>query len=120
MNYRISFFASLILIFSCKQNDKVNTQEFKWPENVKPPIAEKKAKELTAHGDTRIDNYYWMADYFKKGPDSTKAVEYLKEENAYLDTMMSATKEFKQKLFDEMKKRIKEKDESVPYKDNGY
>jgi len=120
MNYRISFFASLILIFSCKQNDKVNTQEFKWPENVKPPIAEKKAKELTAHGDTRIDNYYWMADYFKKGPDSTKAVEYLKEENAYLDTMMSGTKEFKQKLFDEMKKRIKEKDESVPYKDNGY
>jgi hypothetical protein len=30
------------------------------------------------HGDTVIDNYYWMIDYFKKGPDSTKVVELFK------------------------------------------
>ncbi|TAL40554.1 MAG: S9 family peptidase [Chitinophagaceae bacterium] len=61
-----------------------------------------------------------MNDYFKKGPDSTKVVDYLKAENAYLDTMLSGSKQFREDLFKEMKGRIKEKDESVPYKDNGY
>jgi oligopeptidase B len=93
---------------------------FKWPENVQPPDAVKKPKELVAHGDTRMDEYYWMNDYFKKGPDSTNVVDYLKAENAYLDTMMSGTKALQQKLFDEMKARIKEKDESVPAFYNGY
>ncbi len=120
MNTRFLLIISSILFFSCKQNDAVKQEVYKWPENIKPPVAEKKPKELTEHGDTRIDNYFWMSDYFKQGPDSTKAVDYLKAENAYLDTMMAGTKEFQKKLFEEMKGRIKEKDESVPYKDNGY
>jgi oligopeptidase B len=61
-----------------------------------------------------------MIDFFKKGPDSTKVVDYLKAENSYLDTMMSGTKKLQEKLFSEMKKRIKEKDESVPVFKNGY
>lgn len=93
---------------------------FKWPQGVTAPDAEKKPKELIAHGDTRQDEYYWMNDYFKKGPDSTRVVDYLKAENAYLDTMMSGTKEFQKNLFAEMKGRIKEKDESVPVLNNGY
>lgn len=120
MNTRVIFILCTTLFFSCKQNDSVKLEAYKWPENIKPPVAEKKAHELTAHGDTRIDNYYWMNDYFKRGPDSTKAVNYLKAENEYCDTMMSGTKDLQKKLFDEMKGRIKEKDESVPYKDNGY
>ena len=75
---------------------------------------------LIVHGDVRIDNYYWMNDYFKKGPDSTRAVDFLKAENEYTDTMMSGLKKFREALFTELKGRIKEKDESVPYKDNGY
>lgn len=105
---------------SCKNNDTVKKEPVKWPEGVAAPVAEKKNKELTAHGDTRIDEYYWMNDYFKKGPDSTKVVDYLKAENAYLDTMMSGTKKFQEELFAEMKGRIKEKDESVPVLNNGY
>ena len=58
--------------------------------------------------------------FSKKGPDSTKVVEYLKAENAYLDTMLSGAKKMREDLFAELKARIKEKDESVPYKDNGY
>ena len=61
-----------------------------------------------------------MNDYFKKGPGSTKVVEYLKAENEYLDSMLSGSKKLREDLFAEMKARIKEKDESVPYKDNGY
>lgn len=97
-----------------------NNTAYKWPDNINAPVAEKKPKELIAHGDTRIDNYYWMNDFFKKGPDSTKVVDYLTAENTYYDTMMAGTKVFQEKLYTEMKARIKEKDESVPVFKNGY
>jgi len=92
----------------------------KWPEGVAAPVAEKKDTVLTAHGDSRTDEYYWMNDYFKKGPDSTRVVDYLTAENKYYDTMMAGTKAFQEKLYTEMKARIKEKDESVPVFKNGY
>ncbi|MCX8019880.1 MAG: oligopeptidase B, partial [Chitinophagaceae bacterium] len=95
-------------------------QPYRWPENITPPVAEKKPMELKAHGDVRIDEYYWMNDYFKKGPDSSKVLDYLNAENEYLEKMMSGLKNFREKLYEEMKARIKEKDESVPYYYNGY
>lgn len=94
-------------------------ETYKWPD-VEAPVAEIKPKQRILHGDTVTDNYYWMIDYFKKGPNSTKIVDYLKAENAYLDTMMSGTKNLQADLFKEMKGRIKEKDESVPVFKNGY
>ena len=108
-----------LLALSCK-NNQVKKEPVKWPEGIATPVAEKKDTVLTAHGDSRTDEYYWMNDYFKKGPDSTKVVDYLKAENAYLDTMMAGTKKFQENLFSEMKGRIKEKDESVPLFKNGY
>ncbi len=114
-----------VIIASCnnqtKNNETVMTKtEYKWPESVKAPTAEKIAHELTAFGDTRIDNYYWMNAYFKRTADSTKVVDYLNAENAYYDTMMSGTKVLQDNLYTEMKGRIKEKDESVPTFKNGY
>lgn len=109
-----------IILVSCKNSDKVNKEPYQWPEGMTAPVAERKDTSLVAHGDTRIDEYYWMNDYFKKGPDSTKVVDYLKAENAYVDSMMSGTKKFQEDLFAEMKGRIKEKDESVPVFKNGY
>ena len=88
--------------------------------NAIPPIADKKEHVRTIHGDKVVDNYYWMYDYFGKGPDSTKVVNYLKDENAYLDAVMGNTKTFQSDLYSEMKARIKEKDENVPYYKNGY
>ena len=99
--------------------DTANTPH-KWPENVKPPKAETQSHIRVVNGDSVVDNYYWMIDYFKKGKDSTKVVDYLVAENKYLDTMMSSTKTMQEDLFKEMKARIKEKDESVPVFDNGY
>jgi len=112
--------ATLIILISCNNSKTVEKETYQWPEGAAAPVADKKNKELTAHGDTRIDEYYWMNDFFKKGPDSTKVVDYLKAENAYMDTMMSGTKKFQEELFAEMKERIKEKDESVPVFKNGY
>ncbi|MBM3415576.1 MAG: S9 family peptidase [Bacteroidetes bacterium] len=111
---------ALVILSACKNSTTVDKETYKWPEGVMPPVAEKMNKELVANGDKRIDEYYWMNDYFKKGPDSTKVVDYLKAENAYLDSMMAGTKKFQEDLFNEMKARIKEQDESVPALKNGY
>lgn len=93
---------------------------------LKPPVAEKIAKELTIHGDTRTDNYYWMrlSDEQKnaENPDEQtgKVLEYLEAERDYAKQIMAHTDEFQQTLFDEIVGRIKKDDESVPYKENGY
>ncbi|MBO9203003.1 MULTISPECIES: S9 family peptidase [Niastella] len=101
-------------IAACNQSSST-MNEYKWPADVKPPIAGKEPKEFIAHGDKRIDEYYWLNQR-----EDQKVLDYLKAENTYLDTMMSGTSNLREKLYTEMKSRIKEKDESVPYKDNGY
>lgn len=90
-----------------------------WPA-VNPPDAEKKNHLRDIHGEQVNDPYYWMNAYFKKTADSTQIIQYLEEENRYVDQMMADTRNFQQVLFDEMKSRIKEKDESVPIFKNGY
>jgi oligopeptidase B len=103
---------------ACNKAEK-EMSNYKWPKAT-PPVAAMKPMPRALHGDTVIDNYYWMIDYFKKGPDSNKVVEYLTAENNYVDTMMSGRKAFQEQLFKELKGRIKEKDESVPALKNGY
>ena len=99
----------LVLIFSCKNKTNMT------PTDMQPPDAEKKPKELTIHGDTRIDNYYWLNQ--RDNPD---VIEYLKAENEYTEAVLKPTEDLQKKLFEEMKGRIKEDDSSVPYKKNGY
>ena len=94
--------------------------------DIKKPIAEKIAEKLIAHNHTRIDNYAWMrlSDEQKialEKDDQTKKVEaYLHEENDYFHKVTSNTNDFQEFLFEEMKGRKKEDDESVPYFRNGY
>jgi len=83
--------------------------------NLQAPVAEKIPKKLEIHGDTRIDNYYWLNER-----ENPKVLDYLNEENKYYSKMTGHTKKFQEDLFEEMKGRIKEEDESVPYKSNGY
>lgn len=97
----------------------MSQQKVQWPD-AKPPVAEKKEHIRNIHDDSVIDNYYWMYDYFGKGPDSSNVVNYLKAENDYLKAMMHGTEGLQDELFKEMKGRIKEKDESVPVFKNGY
>ncbi len=114
-------FIGLLLLLAtaaCNTAEK-EMSNYKWPE-AQPPVAAMKPMPRALHGDTVIDNYYWMIDYFKKGPDSNEVLDYLRAENNYLDTMMSGTKDFQAALFKELKGRIKEKDESVPALKNGY
>jgi oligopeptidase B len=93
---------------------------YAWPQGIAAPMADKNPRTFVQHGDTIVDEYYWMNDFFKKGPDTSKVVDYLNAENAYLDTMMSGTRQFQVNLIAEMRGRIQEKDESVPITDNGF
>jgi len=102
---------------SCAQPKK--STEVIWPDAT-APVALKKEHVRIIHNDTVSDPYYWMNDFFKKGPDSTAVVAYLEAENAYTTAKMKNTEALQSKLFDEMKSRIKETDESVPYFKNGY
>ena len=79
------------------------------------PKAKKIPHRLEIHGDTRIDNYYWLND--RENPE---VIAYLNAENAYREHIMKGTEDLQQKLFDEMVGRIKKDDSSVPYKVDGW
>jgi len=84
-------------------------------QKTKPPVAQKIRKELTTHGQTRIDDYYWLNDR-----NNPQVLAYLEAENVYTDVLMAHTDKLQQKLYQEISGRIKQTDESVPYKKNGY
>lgn len=90
---------------------------------VTPPTAEKRPDTLTGN---RIDNYYWMKltdeqkNAEQKDEQTQKVINYLNAENDYLKTTLAHTEALQKKLYDEIVGRIKQTDESVPYRDNGY
>ncbi len=79
------------------------------------PVAPKRPHEMTQHGQTRVDNYYWLRD--KNDPETLK---YLRAESDYLEEAMQHTKPLQEKLFVEMKGRMKEDDASMPEKRGEY
>lgn len=79
------------------------------------PKAKKIDHPITMHNDTRNDPYYWLNDR-----ENEDVIAYLEEENKYTEEVLAPTKALQEKLFEEMKGRIKEDDSSVPYKFNGY
>ena len=102
------FLLSISFAASCKSDKKIMSQNT-------VPVAKKMPKSLSIHGDTRIDNYYWLNDREDK-----EVLDYLNEEKTYYEKMMQHTVSFQNTLFEEMKSRIKEDDSSVPYRQNGY
>ena len=108
----LPFLLLLILIPpGCKKGEEAK----KPSETLAPPVAKIIPKELTAHGHTRIDNYYWLNQR-----DNPEVMAYLEAENTYKEAVMLHTGDFQEKLFDEIVGRIKKTDMSVPYKDQGY
>ncbi|TRX35024.1 S9 family peptidase [Flavobacterium sp. ZT3R18] len=85
------------------------------PEMIQPPIAKIIPKKLKKHKEIRVDNYFWLND--RENPE---VIDYLNQENAYYHEKTAHTKDFQTALFEEMKSRIKEDDQSVPYLYNGY
>src|SRR3972149_2103466 len=70
---------------------------------------------LEKHGQVRVDEYYWLRE--RENPE---VVAYLNAENEYAAKKMAHTKAFEERLFEEIKARIKQTDMSVPYRRDGY
>ncbi len=79
------------------------------------PTAPKRDHQVTQHGKTRNDEYYWLRE--KEDPEVLK---YLRAESDYLEEVLGHTKPLQDALFAEMKGRIKETDATVPEKRGEY
>ncbi len=95
--------------------DKHSTSDKIVTSNIDAPVAKKKPFEITKHNHKRTDNYYWL-----NNRNDPEVIRYIEEENEYTRKILSDTENLKQKLFNEIIGRIKQEDESVPYKLNGY
>ena len=80
-----------------------------------PPTAGTRPVELEAHGDVRLDPYYWLRER-----DDPEVIRYLEAENAYTEAVMGHTESLQETLFDEMRGRIAEDDSSVPVRRDNY
>ena len=78
---------------------------------MKPPQARKDHKEENHFGINLVDDYHYMRD-----KESEEVLSYLKAENAYTEEWMRHTLPMQDKLFNEMKKRLNETDETYPYR----
>ena len=107
----------LLLLFSCFTFVVGNSQNInsKMQEKNTPPIAKRIPHKLEKHGHVRNDEYYWLND--RENPE---VIDYLNKENDYYKKETANTVDFQKNLFEEMKSRIKEDDQSVPYLYNGY
>lgn len=106
------FLSGVCLIFAIV-NSNVQAQKIVTP--MTQPKAKIIPKTLEKHNQKRIDNYFWLND--RENPE---VIDYLNQENAYYEASTAGTKDFQKALYEEMKARIKEDDQSVPYLYNGY
>ena len=116
MSHTQSLLVTLLTLMSIATS-RVDAQEgpASFGDSPTPPDADQRPYELTAHGDTRTDEYYWLNDR-----EDPAVIAYLEAENAYKDSVLAEQADLRQRLFDEIVARIKPDDESVPYMDNGY
>lgn len=85
------------------------------PPPAAPPRAAQRPHQLTTHGHVRVDEYFWL-----KERTDTAVIHYLEAENAWTDAVMTHTTAFQDSLFEEIKGRILQNDQSVPYRLDGY
>ena len=103
-------FPIVTMFLACNSNPQKMSKE-----NLSPPIADKISYQHKIHDHIRVDNYYWMNQR-----DNPEVVDYLERENDYYQKMTAHTLSFQDQLYNEMRGRIKEDDNSVPYFLNGY
>src|SRR3979411_1576478 len=80
-----------------------------WITVPQPPIAPRRHRVLEAHGDRRVDPYYWLRE-----KDNPEVIAYLEAENAYADAVMAPTAPQQEKLYREIVGRVQETDTSAP------
>lgn len=84
-----------------------------------PPIAERRPLVLDLHGDRREDAYAWLRDRAYPSVEDAAIRAYLDAENAYADAVFGADPDLRPALFQELKSRIRDEDDSVPFRYRG-
>ena len=80
-----------------------------------PPRAPQRPHRHEKHGDVRVDAYYWLRER-----DNPEVREYLEAENTHVREALAGTADFEERLFEEIKGRIKQTDMSVPYREGDF
>lgn len=79
------------------------------------PRPERRPVELTNHGVTRVDEYYWLRER-----EDPAVISHLEAENAWTEVRMAGTEELQSTLFDEIVGRIPPDDDSAPVPHAGW
>jgi len=114
--------AALLALTGCQPSDPPAAtpdaaQAVEQRSTMSEPMPEKRPHELTMHGDTRIDEYYWLRDDTRSDPE---VLAYLEQENAWFDHVMEPTKELQETLYEEMVGRLDPDESSVPWEKDGW
>src|SRR6266568_852900 len=80
-----------------------------------PPVAAVRPQRFDEHGNVRIDPYYWLKD--RNNPE---VIKYLEDENAYTKAVMAHTEALQERLYEELKGRVLQNDQSVPFREGNY
>jgi len=80
-----------------------------------PPVAAVRPHRFDEFGTVRIDQYYWLKD--RNNPE---VIKYLEDENAYTKAVMAHTEALQGRLYDELKGRVLQNDQSVPFREGHY
>lgn len=96
------------------------TTGFIAPPALTPPKAAARPETIEYHGIRLTDSFAWLRDPDYPIVEREDILEYLRQENAYFDSVIEPQKPLIEHLFEELKGRIKDDDESVPVKDGLY
>jgi len=80
-----------------------------------PPVAAKKPRDVSVHGDRRIDDYFWLRE-----KDDPEVQAHLKAEAAYAEAWFKPHAAAEARLFEEMKGRVQQRDQAVPQRQGRY
>ena len=105
----------LLVIFSVSSINSALPQTNGGGAPLKPPMAEKKTKTTNIHGETIVDEYFWLRE--KTNPD---VMAHLEAEDKYAESLMQPTKALQETLYNEMVSHIKETDSQYPYRRGDY
>jgi oligopeptidase B len=82
---------------------------------LRPPVATERPQVLEAHGDWRVDPYYWLRDRL-----NPEVIAYLEAENAYTDAVTAESAALQERLYGEIIGRVQQSDTSAPVFHKGW
>jgi oligopeptidase B len=105
----------LLLTVLCALIAPLGAQTVATTDAARPPMAAQKPKDVTVHGDKRIDEFFWLRE--RNNPE---VIEHLKAENAWADRYFAPYAAFEESLYKEILGRVQQRDQAVPRLERGY